>query len=39
VRFVDVGSGDLACGYQGRGRLASLDEIMAAVSACVDAAQ
>jgi phosphopantothenoylcysteine synthetase/decarboxylase len=39
VRFVDVGSGDLACGYQGRGRLASLDEIMAAVSACMDAAQ
>ena len=27
VRFVDVGSGDLACGYQSRGRLADLDEI------------
>lgn len=27
VRFVDVGSGDLACGYQAQGRLANLDEI------------
>jgi phosphopantothenoylcysteine decarboxylase/phosphopantothenate--cysteine ligase len=27
VRFVDVGTGDLACGYQARGRLADLDEI------------
>ena len=31
VRFVDVESGDLACGYEGRGRLASLDVIMAAI--------
>jgi phosphopantothenoylcysteine decarboxylase/phosphopantothenate--cysteine ligase len=27
IRFVDVGSGDLACGYQSHGRLAELDEI------------
>lgn len=27
VRFVDVGTGDLACGYQSRGRLADLDVI------------
>lgn len=32
VRVVDVGSGDLACGYQGRGRLADLDKIMSAVA-------
>jgi len=31
VAIVDVGSGDLACGYQGRGRLADLDSIMKAV--------
>jgi len=31
VRFVDVGTGDLACGYQAQGRLAALDEIVAAV--------
>lgn len=27
VRFVDVGTGDLACGYQAHGRLADLDAI------------
>ncbi len=27
VAFVDVGTGDLACGYQAQGRLADLDEI------------
>ena len=26
--FVDVGSGDLACGYQGQGRMAELDHIV-----------
>ena len=31
VDIVDVGSGDLACGYQGRGRMASLDAIMESV--------
>lgn len=35
VVFVDVGSGDLACGYQGKGRLASLDDIVAAVESCL----
>ena len=35
VRIVDVGSGDLACGQKGRGRLADLDTIMASVRACV----
>lgn len=30
VRFVDVGSGDLACGYQGRGRMAAPDVIVRA---------
>ena len=39
VQFVDVGSGDLACGYQGRGRLASLEAIMAAVVSCVETGQ
>jgi phosphopantothenoylcysteine decarboxylase/phosphopantothenate--cysteine ligase len=33
VHIVDVGSGDLACGYQGRGRMAALDDIIAAVAA------
>ncbi|MBT3191783.1 MAG: phosphopantothenoylcysteine decarboxylase [Verrucomicrobia bacterium] len=28
VAFVDVGSGDLACGYQASGRLADLDDIL-----------
>ncbi|MBM4144069.1 MAG: hypothetical protein FJ225_10835 [Lentisphaerae bacterium] len=31
ARIVEVGSGDLACGYQGRGRLAALEDIMAAI--------
>jgi phosphopantothenoylcysteine decarboxylase/phosphopantothenate--cysteine ligase len=35
VRLVDVGSGDLACGYQGRGRLASLEQILSAVESCL----
>lgn len=34
VRIVDVGSGDLACGYQGRGRMAAVDDIVSAVDAC-----
>jgi phosphopantothenoylcysteine synthetase/decarboxylase len=36
VAFVEVGTGDLACGYQGRGRLAALSEIMSAVKACLN---
>lgn len=36
VRMVDVGSGDLACGYQGKGRLASLDDILAAVASALE---
>ena len=35
VTIVDVGQGDLACGYQGRGRLADLDAIMAAIDAAL----
>ena len=31
VHLVDVGSGDLACGCEGRGRMAPLEDIMAAV--------
>ncbi|MDP6490532.1 MAG: flavoprotein [Kiritimatiellia bacterium] len=31
VNVLDVGEGDLACGYQGRGRLVALDVIMEAV--------
>ena len=31
VRFIDPASGDLACGYQGTGRLADLDDILTAV--------
>lgn len=30
--FVDVGSGDLACGYQGRGRMASPEDIVTVVN-------
>jgi len=35
VRIVEVGTGDLACGYQGRGRLASLDDIMAEIESAL----
>ena len=35
VTIVDVGQGDLACGYQGSGRLADLDAIMAAIDAAL----
>jgi phosphopantothenoylcysteine decarboxylase/phosphopantothenate--cysteine ligase len=31
VTVLDVGEGDLACGYQGRGRLVDLDKIIAAI--------
>jgi phosphopantothenoylcysteine decarboxylase/phosphopantothenate--cysteine ligase len=31
VQIVDVGSGDLACGYQGKGRMADVDDIVDAV--------
>ena len=36
VYLVEVGSGDLACGYQGKGRLASLDDILAAVDSALE---
>jgi len=32
VTVLEVGEGDLACGYQGRGRLVDLDTIMSAVA-------
>ncbi len=32
VRIVEVGVGDLACGCEGRGRLAALEDIVAAVA-------
>jgi phosphopantothenoylcysteine decarboxylase/phosphopantothenate--cysteine ligase len=35
VKLVDVGSGDLACGYQAKGRLAALDQIVAAIESCL----
>jgi phosphopantothenoylcysteine synthetase/decarboxylase len=31
IDILDVAEGDLACGYQGRGRLAPLDQIMKAI--------
>lgn len=37
VGVVDVEQGELACGYEGRGRLAELDKIMAAVERCLKA--
>lgn len=37
ARIVDVETGDLACGYKGRGRMASLEAIMAAVESCFNA--
>jgi phosphopantothenoylcysteine decarboxylase/phosphopantothenate--cysteine ligase len=39
VRIVDVGSGDLACGYQGRGRMAALDVILSTVESCLGEAK
>jgi len=35
IHIVDVGSGDLACGYQGKGRMAALDDIMTMVKSCL----
>ncbi len=35
ARIVDVGSGDLACGYQAKGRLADVEDILRAVSAAL----
>jgi len=35
AHVVDVGTGDLACGCKGRGRLAEPDEIMSVVERCV----
>ena len=31
TRFVDVGNGELACGYEGRGRMADPEIIMRAL--------
>ena len=39
VSFVDVGSGELACGYRAEGRLAELEDIAAAVEQIVPAAE
>jgi phosphopantothenoylcysteine synthetase/decarboxylase len=36
VSFVDVGVGDLACGYQAQGRLADLDAIISTVTQRVE---
>ena len=36
VRFVEPGTGQLACGYVGKGRLAEPDEIARAVEACFE---
>lgn len=36
VEVVDVSEGDLACGYQGAGRLAALDAIMLAVEQAIE---
>ena len=33
VRFIDPAEGDLACGYQGTGRLAEIEDILDAVKA------
>jgi phosphopantothenoylcysteine decarboxylase/phosphopantothenate--cysteine ligase len=38
VRFVDPEAGELACGWEGRGRLASLEAIAAAVSGAMSSA-
>lgn len=35
VSVVDPGTGDLACGYQGKGRMPPLEKIVAAVEACL----
>lgn len=35
VRVVDVTEGDLACGYDGRGRMAEPETVLAAVRACL----
>jgi phosphopantothenoylcysteine decarboxylase/phosphopantothenate--cysteine ligase len=35
VSIVDPESGDLACGYQGNGRMASLNKILSAVEDCL----
>ena len=36
VHVVDVGTGDLACGYQGRGRMADVGEIVGVVGRVLD---
>ena len=35
VSIVDPGTGDLACGYQGKGRMPPLENIITAVEACL----
>jgi phosphopantothenoylcysteine decarboxylase/phosphopantothenate--cysteine ligase len=36
IHVVDVGTGDLACGYQGKGRMASPEEIFKVVQSVLD---
>ena len=36
VCFVEPGTGDLACGYQGKGRMASLPQILSVVKTCLN---
>jgi len=35
VGVVDPGTGDLACGYQGKGRMAPLEDIMSVIAGCL----
>ncbi len=35
IQVVNVGKGDLACGYQGYGRMAEPEEIMSVIESCV----
>lgn len=35
IQVVNVGKGDLACGYQGCGRMAEPEEIMSVIESCV----
>lgn len=36
ITLIDVGEGDLACGYQGKGRMAEVDAILAVVERLLD---
>jgi len=35
VRIVEVGTGDLACGYRGRGRMADPETVVSIIQACL----